>query len=356
MKRRGMTILGAAVAVASLALGGCATNRGLSAEEYFAIGMAYFEIGQNRAANRAHYFTEAERWLSRARSQDRTMMASAYNLGLLSFEMGRFGEAARQFESILAHDPYNTLALRAAAYTRIRMGEFEAASLLYERFLALVPESADDGFNHALVLFAMERYADAEAVLRRNELALFENADFLLLYARSQGRQDKPEAIDSYAAWLTRYAGGGGGAVPVGTVRFEFAEVLEGRGLYARALEEFRAAQGEITAAAENPSRADARFGVARVLLVADPANPEGIAELRGAVEGGFADFDAMDALLEDDRISGDVIYEARAIVAGARRAAEGLADETDAALDAEPYAGAEGLTLEAAADYEEGE
>ncbi|MCL2557924.1 MAG: tetratricopeptide repeat protein [Treponema sp.] len=319
-------------ALALLTLAGCASARGLSAEEYFAIGMAYFEIGQSRSANRDHYFREAERWLSRARAQNRTMAASAYNLGLLHFEMGRFEEAARQFEAVLARDPENALALRAAAYTRIRRGDFEEAARLYERFLALVPESADDGFNHALVLFAMERYPEAEEVLARNPLAFFDNPDFLLLYARAQARQDKPEALDSFAQWIE----GNPESAEAGAATFEFAQALESAGNYARALDEFRAAGERIAAGASDPSRAMARFGVARVLLVADPANPEGISELRAALEAGFEDMDSVEALLDDERISASHLQEIRAIIA-AREAPE-VPDTTDSDYEDEDW------------------
>ena len=315
-------LVAAALIPAGLALAGCAGRWGLSAEEYFAIGMAYFEIGQHRTANRDHYFREAERWLNRARARDRTMAASAYNLGLLHFEVGRFEEAAFQFESILARDPYNVLALRAAAYTRIRSGHIEMASALYERFLALVPESADDGYNHALVLFAMQRYAEAEQVLRRNELALMENADFLLLYARAQNRQDKPEAIDSFANWLAHNTDG--------AVRFEYAQILERWALYARALEEYRAALEELGPAAANPSRPEVRFAVARVLLIADPGNAEGLSELRGAVTDGYDDFETIEELLGDARINPYDIDEIRAIIAEGRRIAAGQQEEEE--------------------------
>ena len=328
MKNRCLRCLVAAVVIpAGFVLGGCANRWGLSAEEYFAIGMAYFEIAQNVTVNRDHFFREAERWLNRARARDRTMAASAYNLGRLHFEAGRFWEAADQFESILVLDPYNVLALRAAAYMRIRTGEIERASDLYERFLALVPESADDGYNHALVLFAMRRYAEAEQVLRRNEFALMENPDFLLLYARAQNRQGKPEAIDSFASWLENNTDG--------RVRFEYAEVLENWALYARALEEYRAALEELAATAVNPSRPEVRFAIARVLLVADPGNAEGMSELRGAVEDGYADFDAIEALLDDDRVSEYDRDYIRAIVAEGRRAAAppALAEDPDEAF-----------------------
>jgi len=333
MKSKCLLRFAAAVLIpAGLALGGCANRWALSAEEYFAIGMAYFEIGQNRTANRAHYFREAERWLNRAQSQDRTMAASTYNLGRLNFEMGRFDEAARLFEAILLQDPYNVLALRAAAYTRIRTGEIEKASELYGRFLALVPESADDGYNHALVLFAMGRYDEAEGVLSRNQFALMDNPDFLLLYARAQARQDRPQAIDSFATWLVQNAEN----AAAGRVRFEYAGLLEEWGLYARALEEYRLTFDELTHTSVNPSRPEVRFAVARVLLVADPGNPEGMSELRDAVLDGFADFGAIEALLDDDRISAANIDDIRSIAEGGRRAATDLLEADEAA---DPFA-----------------
>jgi len=137
----------------------CATQRDAwetnRAEEFFNIGMAYFELGR---------FADAQTWLNRARTADRTLVASEYNLGRIAFETGRFGDAARYFEGVLARDPDNIMALKAAAFMRIRNGDFERAEALYLRILELVPESADDGFNYALVLFGMGRYEESEEV------------------------------------------------------------------------------------------------------------------------------------------------------------------------------------------------
>ena len=313
----------APVLACCLALSGCAGFfGGASAEEYFAIGMAYFEIGQSRAANRERYFQEAEKWLERARARDRTMSASTYNLGLLNFEIGRFEDAMRYFKAVLARDPENTFALRAAAYTSIRLGRLEEADELYGRFLALVPESADDGYNHALVLFAMERYAEAQEVLERNRLALFENADFLLLFARVRHRQEQPEAIDSYASWLTQYADAEG-STPVARVRFEYAEALERWEQYAKAVEELRRALEELRPGETNPSRQRLRFSLARLLLIADQNNPEGLAGMREAVQEGFSDFDAIEALAKDPKIRAEDRDKLTAIATEGRRAAQ---------------------------------
>ena len=258
-----------------------------SADEYYSIGMAYFDLGR---------YEEAERWLNRARQADRTMTASTYNLGRLAFERQRYEEAAEYFEEILQRDSDNVIALRAAAYTRIRMGDFETADIHYSRLLALVPESADDGYNHALVLYAMERFEQAEQVLAGYPTAVQENKDVMLLYARSQSAQNKIEAIDSYAAYLNVNSDV--------RARYEYALVLEQHELYARSLEELRSAISEISSSAVNPARYDIRFAIARVLLIADSESGEGITELETAISEGFSDYEAVEELINSGRLS----------------------------------------------------
>jgi len=251
-----------------------------SAEEYFSIGMAYFELGK---------YEEAEKWLTRAKQAKRTMVASAYNLGRLSFEMERYEEAAKHFESILKKDKDNVMALKAAAYSRIRSNDIEKAEKHYARLLKLVPESADDGYNHALVLFAMSRYKQSEEVLEKYPIALQENKDVMLLYARNQAALNKVEAIDTYASFLTNFSDP--------KARYEYACLLEKRELYARALEEFKKALTEVANDSTDPKKSDVRFASARVLLTADSSSSEGITELRTAVNEGFNDIAAVEKL-----------------------------------------------------------
>jgi tetratricopeptide (TPR) repeat protein len=290
---------------------GCASWGAVSAEEYFAIGMAYYDMGK---------YDEAEKWLSRAKAKDRTMVASEYNLGRIAFETGRYDDAIKYFESILKRDPNNVLALKAAAYTRIRNGDIEKAAALYDRVLALVPESADDGYNYALVLFAMKKYDEAETVLKNHEFALLDNNDVLLLYARAQKEQGKPEAIDTYDKWLVNNADA--------KVRYEYAQVLESHTLYARALEEYRAALAALSGNSVDPSKQDVRFEIASLLLVADPGSAEGITELKGAVDDGFSRKDKLQKLLENDRISAKNKEEIRAIISQVNLAAQAVAEK----------------------------
>jgi len=306
-----------------------------SAEEYFSIGMAYFELGK---------YEEAEKWLNRARQADRTMVASQYNLGRIAFERGRYNEAADHFENVLRRDPVNILALRAAAYTRIKTGDIEIAQRHYSKLLELVPENADDGYNHALVLYAMERYEEAEQILVKYSNSLYDNKDMLLLYARSMGAQNKVEAIDVFANWLKENSDP--------KVRYEYASLLEHNELYARAIEEYRTAVTEVTSTTTNIKKGDIQFALARVLMIADGESTEGITEIENAVTEGFNDIAALDELIESGKVTGANLNKLKEIAANLRReeaeqAAEQAAEqneeeveEDENALETDPEGG----------------
>jgi len=280
----------------------CATAA-TSAEEYFSIGMAYFELGK---------YEEAERWLNRALQFDRTMAASQYNLGRLAFEMGRYDESAQHFENILLKDPDNIFALRAAAYARIKTGEFDIAQKHYDRLLELVPENADDGYNHALVLYAMERYREAEQVLEKYIYSMQDNRELTLLYARTMSAQNKIEAVNIFSAWLNE------GSDP--KVRYEYALALEYHELYARAVEEYRMAISEVTSQTGNIKKSDIRFALARVLLIADGESAEGIIEMQNAVAEGFNETSAIEKLIESGKVTGVNLNSLKDLASSLRR------------------------------------
>jgi len=291
-----------ALILISAAICAC-TTMAASAEEYFSIGMAYFELGK---------YEEAEKWLNRAKQADKTMLASQYNLGRLAFEMGRHNEAAEIFEDILKKDPDNVLVLRAAAYTRIKTGDIDIAQTHYGKLLELVPENADDGYNHALVLYAMERYDEAEQVLEKYSYSLYDSKDMLLLYARAMNAQNKVEAIDIFSNWLKVNSDP--------KVRYEYASILEHHELYARAIEEYRTAISEVTSTTNNIKKGDIQFALARVLMIADGENTEGITEMQNAVAEGFSDITAIEELIESGMISGANIDSLKELVSDIRR------------------------------------
>ncbi|MDR2481937.1 MAG: tetratricopeptide repeat protein [Spirochaetaceae bacterium] len=257
-----------------------------SAEEYYSIGMAYYEIGK---------YEEAEKWLAKASSVKKTMHASEYNLGRILYENGHYNDALKHFERVLKSDSNNVMALKAAAYTEIMLDNLEKADLYYSRVLQIEPESADDGYNHALVLYAMKKYPEAEAVLDKFSYNIPENKNTLLLLARAQHMQKKIQAIDTYTTWLLKNKD------PL--VSYEYALVLEEAGYYARAMETLREALAEMKDDTASLKKATVRFELAKLLLIADPENEAGIIELKGAVTDGFSEIDALETLMENDRV-----------------------------------------------------
>jgi tetratricopeptide (TPR) repeat protein len=252
-----------------------------SAEEYYSIGMAYYDLGK---------YTEAERWLARARTVQKTKHASEYQLGRISFDAKRYSEALHYFESILASDPDNVMALRAAAYTNIELGDSEGALEYYRRVLAKEPESADDGYNYALVLYAVGYYREAEGVLARYPHAIRTNEAIQLLCARVLQKQQKPEALNYYALYLESKSDP--------TVHFEYAETFEEFEMYARALEEYR----KLLNSDSQSKDGNIQFALARTLLKADPSNEETATALKAALERGI-ERATVEALLEDSQM-----------------------------------------------------
>ena len=308
----------------------CASMRAASADEYFSLGMAYFDLGQaaTDANTRLKYFQEADKWLNRARSVDKTKSASEYNLGRIAFETGRYQDAARYFESILKDDNQNVMALRAAAYTRIKTGDIDLAEALYNKLLTIVPESSDDGYNHALVLYTMGKYQDAEDVLSKYQYALLDNSDSLLLYARTQKALGKIEAADSYERWLTNNKDP--------KVRCEYAAVLETQEFYARALEEYRTALGDLADTSTDPKKSDVQFYIARLLLIANSDSNEGMTALEDARKAGFADTDQLDTLAQDTRVSAANIKSINAMIADIKQQAAAADQAAQAAQAAQ--------------------
>jgi tetratricopeptide (TPR) repeat protein len=275
-----------------------------SAEEYYSIGMAYFEMGK---------YEEAERWLNRALSSNRTVSASEYNLGRIAFGTGRYTEALRKFNTILKKDPGNVLALKAAAYTQVKLGNIEDALKLYGKVLELEPEEADSGLNYATILYAMDKPAEAEETLLKYDAAILDDKDALLLLARVQQAQKKPESIDSYDMWLSKNSDP--------QVRYEFSLALEDGGFYVRALEEARKALSELNSDIETLKRSSIRFVISRLILISDPENPDGITELTEAIRGGFDDKDAIDAFINDERLTQALRDEVRRTIDNAKTA-----------------------------------
>lgn len=217
MKRLAAPVVILLVAVSLLS---CITSASV-AEEYYALGSAYLELKK---------YPEAESWFNKSKFHKSTKTASIYNLGRIAYETGRYKEAASCFEQIIKSDNENISALKAAAYTHIKLEDLEKASLYYGIILRLVPESHDDGYNYALVLMAMGKAEEAEAILVKYNNT--ENPDALLVLARSLRQQGRAEAADAYSASLLKREDA--------AIRAEYASYLAENGMAEKALEEYR--------------------------------------------------------------------------------------------------------------------
>jgi tetratricopeptide (TPR) repeat protein len=252
------------------------------AEDYYALGTAYFDLGN---------YEEAEKWFARSKFNEKTEMASIYNLGRVSFERGSYDKALDYFENILKKDPENFTALRAAAYTCVKTGDTRAALDYYRRASAMLPENAAERYNYALLLNALEMYEEAETVLLSENRDDFPDDKKLLLLARVQKSLGKPEAIDGYGSYLAK--------IDDPAVRFEFAETLEEQKLYAKALEEYNRLNEAPQDITGNPEKSLVLFRIARVMLVSDPSDEKGFAALEEALKSGYTDQAEIDALFE---------------------------------------------------------
>jgi tetratricopeptide (TPR) repeat protein len=261
------------VALLSLVFFACVSDR--RAQEYYALGDAYFELGK---------YDEAETWYTKAKFNKTTKEAAYYSLGRVAFEKKDYKKAADYFDQVLYSDGENVMALKGAAYSYAQAGNAEKALSYYEKINALVPEDADSGYNYALFLSILGRNEEAESALSRYSLNL--SGDNLLLLARLQKAQNKVEAVDTYAKYLETKDND--------AARAEYAEAMENAELYARALMEYKSLKEK---AADDGQKALYSFRIARCLFKANPEDPDAQVNLDEAVKLGFADKDALEKL-----------------------------------------------------------
>jgi len=261
----------------------------VQAEDYFSIATAYFELGK---------YAEAERWFSMATRYEKTRFASEYNLGRVAFARGDAEEAAKRFESLLKHDPQNTTVLKAAAYSWMKVENWDRALSLYARLGDLLPETEDARYNFALALSSASRYAEAFEKLKPFVERNPDDRDALRLLAGIEKNLGMPEAADLYAKVLQ--------LKDDASVRMEFGEFLESSALYARALENYKAILSSLSADGVG-GKGTVRFRIARVMLLGGEDPEKCLVELTGAVSDGFADAKAIRALAEMSGISDDL-------------------------------------------------
>jgi len=293
----------------------CVTFNPVAAEEYFSIATAYFELGK---------YAEAERWFLKAKGADKTRNASEYNLGRIAYETGKPEVAAAIFEKLISKDPDNLLLLRSAAYSWAKAGKAEKALIHYSRIEVLLPLGKDSSYNHALLLYKLERYEEAAGKLLHYLENVQDDFDARVLLARCQAALDQPEALDSYAKYLAKKED-----IPA---RYEYAMLCETARFYALAVENYdtliKALDGKPSADAKTgtPTVPALRFAKARSLFLAGSDTELALDELRKALEAGYDDQASLDALSADDRVG--VTEQIRTLIESIRAKKAEVANE----------------------------
>lgn len=111
-------------------------------------------------------FTEAERLLAGAASDDPLAAEAHFHHGNALSGLGRVGDAVRAYRRALALEPALAAAFLNLGTMRERQSQPAAAEPCYRRAVRLMPLSAVAHYNLATVLHAQDRLEEAEATYR----------------------------------------------------------------------------------------------------------------------------------------------------------------------------------------------
>jgi len=274
----------AAALAAAFSAGGCATDtRGREiAAEYYNLGNAYLGLGKLDQAARA--FESALRL-------DPGLARADYNLAVAYVRLGRAGEAAAILDRLTADDPDNVTVLLASGWALHEAGRDDEALARYDAAARKAPENQDALYNAGLILWDHGRTLEAADRFTRLLAIAPADADALFNLGSLELALDEPALAAEY---LGRYV----------ERRPQDAEgLLLLAGAWERQRQFSRALEAYDRVVAANAREARAWFGRARLLLTVVEDPDRGLADLRRALEAGFADRAAIAALLANETL-----------------------------------------------------
>jgi tetratricopeptide (TPR) repeat protein len=289
----GMTRLRTARIAASFALaalgavfagGGCATDtRGSEiALEYYTLGNEYLDLGRLDAAARAY---------QSALRLDPSLARADFNRAIAYVRLDRAAEAATILERLAAEDPGNVTVLLAAGWALHEAGRDADALARYDAAAAIAPENQEALYNGGLLLWEAGRLREAADRFVRLLAIVPDDPDALYNLGSLELALDDPvAAADHLGRYVERAPSDADGLLLL-------ANAWERQRLFSRALE----AYDRIIAA--DPASARAWFGRARLLLTVVEDPERGLADLRRALDAGFADKEAAAALVANESL-----------------------------------------------------
>jgi tetratricopeptide (TPR) repeat protein len=323
------TLATIAALAAFLSASGCATtDKAQLAREWYDIGNAWFDKGEWKKAGASY---------SRAIALDPRLAAASFNLARALAEAEDYEGALQVADDLLVEDPGNVRVVALRAWALYKTGEAKAAIAAYDGLLELDPYAPDAIYNVALIRSSLGEKERAAADLEPLLRAKPEDYEALALAAKLYDDLGRDEGSPAPASSPTDEPVAAApvppteapGAAPSGAQRAtrtkrEYRqlaieayeklnaakkagpEALERLGLMYE--EDRRFAEAIETLAAATAAGAErylAWFALARLRLVVAEDEKGGIEALRKALEAGFVDRAAADALLAEPILPG---------------------------------------------------
>lgn len=274
---------------AAIVLAGCATDPRVTeiAEEYYNLGNLYFELEE--------YERSYELYL-KAQELDPTIRAANYNLARLELERGNPQVALELLEELRREEEGNLLILETIAYTENRLGNLRRSQALYREVLAEDPGRVSSLYN--LSLITDDQQESIELLREASDLAPGDEDILRTLVARLT-EEESPEAAAVYLERLRRIVTEDRGALE------EVARQYESLGYPQEAVETY-----DLLIELD-PADEGYYFAQARLLLTTIGDERNGIIALENALEQGYADPEAIEALLTSQELVAPARVEA---------------------------------------------
>ena len=289
--------ISAALAVVAAAFAsGCASNdltREQFADEYYNLGTGFLESGDPE---------RAVRYLERAVALRPGAADARFNLAAALLESGDTAAASDHLERLLAASPDNVRVLELQAESHQRGGRWGDALATYVRLLEVRPRHSFARFNRAILLWTL---GDKPAAAVQLRALLAEHPDdqdarlhlgLLIADAGDAAVGAPAEASTLLRQYLEEHPAAADALLALARV-----ELIQGR--YDAALELYADAEQRLQE--DDPSRGEAAFERAVILLTAVEDPIAGLEALRTALQRGFADEERLADLLSRD----DLLY-----------------------------------------------
>jgi tetratricopeptide (TPR) repeat protein len=295
---RGFPALLAALTLASALAAACASAPPSQvAQQWYDLGNAWLDKGDWKKAGEAY---------SKAIAINPAFAGASFNLARALVEAGDYEGALSILALLAKRDPGNIRLISTRAYALYKKGDAAGALAAYREALKLDPYAPDAVFNVALLELASGDAKAAVADLERLTLAKADDGQAFLVLGRARDKlaltdedgSPRPRAAVLAAYDRSRALAAYEKAQALGKADADGLERMAA--LYGdddRYTEEMDALEAVVKA---DPKRGADWFALARLRLVVAEDADKGLADLKSALDAGFADKDAAAALLAE--------------------------------------------------------